>query len=271
MSNNLIGSSLAGATAINGSATIRDRVSRKNPQDLYSLNLAALGSLNVRFKGMGRSASFSVVNDANQNGVVDAGEVVRSLTTRRGKAARINLVDLPAGTYHIQVAAGKGSNPYQLRVSTPASGSEGSSPDNSGGVQKSVPSFADRVVELTNDFRRQNGLAPLMRNSKLEAASLEHSKSMALEDYFDHRGKDGSSPAERATKAGYNWRTIAENIAAGQRTPEAVVQAWINSPGHRANMLNTSIQEIGVGYFFLPNDTGVENYNAYWTQKFGRS
>ncbi|UBF24763.1 CAP domain-containing protein [Kovacikia minuta CCNUW1] len=60
-----------------------------------------------------------------------------------------------------------------------------------------------------------------------------------------------------------------ENIAAGYSTPEQVVQGWINSPGHRANLLNPSYTELGIGYYYLANDTGSVNYKSYWTQDFG--
>ena len=71
------------------------------------------------------------------------------------------------------------------------------------------------------------------------------------------------------TAAGYKWSRSAENIAAGQKTPEEVVQSWINSPGHRVNLLDPNLKEIGVGYYFLAADTGTTNYNSYWAQEFG--
>ncbi|MDJ0690009.1 MAG: CAP domain-containing protein [Xenococcaceae cyanobacterium MO_188.B32] len=68
---------------------------------------------------------------------------------------------------------------------------------------------------------------------------------------------------------GYQYSTAAENIAAGYQTPEAVVEAWMGSAGHRANILNPDLTEIGVGYEYLANDTGSVNYNSYWTTTFG--
>lgn len=129
--------------------------------------------------------------------------------------------------------------------------------------------FVQQVLDLTNEFRSQNGLPPLTLNTQLNAAALEQSQDMAQEDFFDHIGLDGSTPATRAQDQGYNFSFIGENIGAGYQTPGEVVQGWINSPGHRENLLNPNYAEIGIGYFYLENDTGFENWNHYWTQVFG--
>ncbi|CAD5989320.1 hypothetical protein PCC9214_05539 [Planktothrix tepida] len=135
----------------------------------------------------------------------------------------------------------------------------------------SLPSsdFTQQVLELTNNFRSQNGLQPLTLNTQLNSAAQEHSEDMALEDFFSHTGLDGSTPSTRAQEQGYPSSFVGENIGAGYQTPEEVVQGWIDSPGHRANLLNPDYTEIGIGYFYLANDTGVENWNYYWTQVFG--
>jgi uncharacterized protein YkwD len=86
---------------------------------------------------------------------------------------------------------------------------------------------------------------------------------MATRNYFDHATPEGKSPFDRMTAAGYVFRAAAENIAAGQRTPESVVQAWMNSAGHRANILNCSLREIGVGV------ANGGSFGIYWTQDFG--
>ncbi|CAH2574454.1 hypothetical protein PRNO82_03814 [Planktothrix rubescens] len=129
--------------------------------------------------------------------------------------------------------------------------------------------FVQQVLNLTNDFRSQNGLRPLTLNTKLNAAAQEQSQDMAQQDFFNHIGLDGSTPATRAQDQGYTFSFIGENIGAGYQTPEEVVQGWIDSPGHRENLLNPNYAEIGIGYFYLENDTGFENWNHYWTQVFG--
>uniref|UniRef100_A0ACD5GYD8 CAP domain-containing protein n=1 Tax=Desertifilum tharense IPPAS B-1220 TaxID=1781255 RepID=A0ACD5GYD8_9CYAN len=128
--------------------------------------------------------------------------------------------------------------------------------------------FINRVLELTNQERSRLGLSPLTLSPLLSQAAQTHSQNMALQDFFSHTGLDGSSPSDRARIVGYSSGT-AENIAAGYTTPEAVVTGWMNSPGHRENILNPNYRTIGVGYHFLANDTGQVNWNHYWTQMFG--
>ncbi len=141
--------------------------------------------------------------------------------------------------------------------------------------------FITRVLELTNEFRAQKGLPPLKANLELNAAAQSHSDEMADQDYFDHPGKNGSQPWDRAALVGYGHiidaakhlpdTLVAENITGGtnQLTPESAVQAWIHSPKHLANMLNPKFIDLGVGYAYLENDTGSKNLKNYWTQVFG--
>ena len=129
--------------------------------------------------------------------------------------------------------------------------------------------FIEQVVKLTNNERAKAGLPPLKLNNKLVNAAQDHSSDMAQDDFFSHTGADGSSIGDRVKGSGYQYSRTGENIAAGQPTPEAVVRGWMNSPGHRANILNPNYTEIGVGYEYLENDTGSVNYNHYWTQVFG--
>jgi uncharacterized protein YkwD len=134
-----------------------------------------------------------------------------------------------------------------------------------------ISAEALRVVELTNAERAQAGCAPLNVSTQLTEAAQGHSEDMALNDFFSHTGSDGRSPGERIEAAGYDyWTTIGENIAAGYQTPEAVMAGWMGSKkGHRENILNCAYEDIGVGYYYLADDTGEENYHTYWTQDFG--
>ncbi|MEW8625871.1 MAG: CAP domain-containing protein [Candidatus Thiodiazotropha sp.] len=99
---------------------------------------------------------------------------------------------------------------------------------------------------------------------QLETAAHNHSTSMADNDFFSHTGLDGSSPGDRITAAGYNWRAYAENIAAGYNDEEAVMTAWLESPGHCANIMNTSVTEMGAGVA----ENSSARYRIYWTQNF---
>ncbi len=98
---------------------------------------------------------------------------------------------------------------------------------------------------------------------QLETAATNHSESMAQEDYFSHTGSDGSSPGDRITATGYRWRTYGENIAAGYSDEQAVMDGWLSSPGHCANIMNSTFTEVGAGKV-----NGGGYYGIYWTQDF---
>ena len=129
----------------------------------------------------------------------------------------------------------------------------------------------NQVLKLTNNERAEAGLEPLKLNNKLASAADEHSNSMAEDDFFSHTGIDGLNIGDRVKNKGYQYQTVGENSAAGYSTASEVVKAWMNSPGHRANILNPNYTEIGIGYEFLQEDIGSVNYNHYWTQVFGNS
>ncbi|MEU4447597.1 CAP domain-containing protein [Actinosynnema sp. NPDC050801] len=119
-----------------------------------------------------------------------------------------------------------------------------------------------KVVELTNGQRAAHGCPALAADDRLAAAARAHSADMAAQNYFDHVSKDGRSFVDRVKAAGYP-APGAENIAAGQRTAEAVVKGWMDSPGHRANILNCKLKTLGVGM------ARGGSYGIYWTQNFG--
>jgi uncharacterized protein YkwD len=125
------------------------------------------------------------------------------------------------------------------------------------------------VVNLTNQFRAENSCPPLTISNELMAAARSHSQGMALGDYFDHTDPAGHDPEWRAEQAGYTGNAGWENIAAGYETASAVVEGWKDSAGHRANMLNCSLTDIGVGHIYIADDPGAINYHDYWTQTFG--
>ena len=131
--------------------------------------------------------------------------------------------------------------------------------------------FIYKVLELTNIERSKLGFSPLTLNTQLLSAAQTQSQNMGLQDFFSHTGKDGSSAGTRIQTTGYQYSTYAENIGAGYSTPEQAIEGWMNSTGHRANILNPNLKEIGIGYYFLANDTGSINYNHYWTQVFATS
>lgn len=105
-----------------------------------------------------------------------------------------------------------------------------------------------------------------MRSSvKLQAAAQAHADDMATNDYYGHQSRDGTSQSDRIRMQGYQSRMTAENIAAGQQSPEEVIDSWLRSPGHCRNILNAELTEIGIGVAVnLASDKGV-----YWVQNFG--
>jgi uncharacterized protein YkwD len=119
-----------------------------------------------------------------------------------------------------------------------------------------------KAFELTNAERAANGCPALAADDRLAAAARAHSADMAAQNYFDHVSKDGRSFVDRVKAAGYP-APGAENIAAGQRTAEAVIKGWMDSPGHRANILNCKLKTLGVGM------ARGGSYGIYWTQNFG--
>lgn len=130
--------------------------------------------------------------------------------------------------------------------------------------------FINEVLELVNEERNNVGLNPLELDSQLTDVAEDHSESMAVNDFVGHQDPtDNSGTGDRIEEVGYEWSTWGENVAAGYSTPEDVMKGWMNSSGHRANILNPDFTEIGIGYEFLENDTGSVNYNHYWTQVFG--
>jgi len=158
-----------------------------------------------------------------------------------------------------------------------------------GGTPDAVdPSFEDQLIELVNQERWTNGqLPPLKRVVELDISSEVHSANMASRNFAMHCDPDtGTWPWDRMVAAGYIWSSAAENIAWGYPDPAAVIAGWMASSGHRANILSTSLRELGNGYFYESGDTGNVRRTStssctpnifnegpffrYWTQNFGK-
>lgn len=107
--------------------------------------------------------------------------------------------------------------------------------------------------------------APVRLQPNLERAALAHAHDVSKRGFMSHTGADGSTPSQRATRANYAWRAVGENIAAGQTTPRAAVQSWLESPGHCTNLMSPRFTEMGVAYVVdLESPDGI-----YWVQVFG--
>ena len=123
--------------------------------------------------------------------------------------------------------------------------------------------YERRVLELVNEERAKQGLSPLTWHEGLANVARAHSQDMNDRRFFSHDNPDGQSPFDRIKAAGIAYTRAAENVAAGQKTPEEVMQGWMNSAGHRANILNPNLTALGVGYY-----AGDGPYTHYWTQCF---
>jgi uncharacterized protein YkwD len=127
-----------------------------------------------------------------------------------------------------------------------------------------LAAFEARVVVLTNEARAERGCPRLRVNADLRTAARRHSSDMARNRYFSHTSRDGRSPGARLAAAGFDaGRGWAENIARGYPNPGAVMAGWMDSPGHRSNILNCGLRAIGVG---VARASGGQ---LYWTQDFG--
>ena len=126
-------------------------------------------------------------------------------------------------------------------------------------LDSKVTEFEREVIRLVNAERAKHGLPALKENWELSRVARYKSQDMVDHRYFSHTSPTYGSPFQMIRAFGLSFRTAGENIAYGQRTPQAVVNAWMNSSGHRANILNASYTQIGVGYVAGGN---------YWTQMF---
>ena len=126
-------------------------------------------------------------------------------------------------------------------------------------LDSSVASYEHEVVRLVNEIRQQNGLKPLTENWELSRVARYKSQDMLDNRYFSHTSPTYGSPCQMIKAFGLSYRTAGENIAKGYASPQAVVNGWMNSSGHRANILNVSYTQIGIGYVAQGN---------YWTQMF---
>lgn len=129
------------------------------------------------------------------------------------------------------------------------------------------------ALQAINAQRAKAGCPALRPNPALQAAAMAHATAMAQQNFFDHKGRDGSTMKTRIEAAGYSWGALAENIAAGQSTAADVVASWMASPGHRANILNCALRETGLAVVYQKDDAPLKGKTYpmyyYWVQTFG--
>jgi uncharacterized protein YkwD len=138
-----------------------------------------------------------------------------------------------------------------------------------------APHVARQVLALVNEARAKprrcgkeqfKSAAPVTLNERLLGAATAHAKDMAKRGVVSHEGADGSSPGDRATRAGYAWKSVGENVAAGQLSAEEVVAGWLSSPGHCVNIMDADYTQMAVAYVV----NSKQEMGIYWAQVFGR-
>ena len=130
----------------------------------------------------------------------------------------------------------------------------------------------ESVLAGGNDARARAGCGPLRMNPKLTAAAKSHARAMAEQNFFSHASKDGSRVSNRIRRQGYSYRAAAENIAAGQKSASQVVGGWLQSAGHRRNILNCVLKETGIAVVYQADDKPIQGQSQplhyYWVQVF---
>ena len=135
------------------------------------------------------------------------------------------------------------------------------------GVRPPAPAPAleptlQRLLDLTNDARRKAGLGPVTLSTPLMSVAAHYSEVLAEQGRISHTGPDGSSIGDRISAEGYRWSFCAENLAAGYPSADEVFSIWMNSAGHRANLINANAREIGIGHAYRDGDPS--RFGHYW-------
>lgn len=198
---------------------------------------------------------------ASPSGGVPAAPSATSSTTdaaSTGGTAGLAAAPVPSATRPSEPATRSTTRP-------PATTRPGTSTGGTSGGSDQVSRYESEVLSLVNTERAKAGCGAVQNNSQLHNAARGHSADMAANNYFSHTSQDGRTFADRIRAAGYTGPAIAENIAWGQSTPQAVMTAWMNSSGHRANILNCRYNALGVGLAYSSDG------RPYWTQDFGGS
>lgn len=156
------------------------------------------------------------------------------------------------------------STPAKATTTTAATPAKTTTSAPTTSTSSNIGAYEQQVVDLVNKERAAAGLSPLKVNTALANVAEKKAADMRDNNYFSHTSPTYGSPFDMMKQFGISYTSAGENIAKGQRTPAEVMNGWMNSPGHKANILNSSYTEIGVGYVTDSNGTG------YWVQEFIR-
>ncbi|GAA1150272.1 hypothetical protein GCM10009630_55740 [Kribbella jejuensis] len=171
----------------------------------------------------------------------------------------------PTGSPRTRPTRQPSSTPTKTRTTEPTPSDTPEPPTGGGGTNAQER----QVLDYTNQIREQQGCGPLKLDSALVEAAGEHASDMVRRHYMDHTNPDGQDPGDRMAAAGYRGSTWGENIAAGYDSAQKVVAAWMQSDGHRKNILNCRFTSIGIGYD--PGRVKSDYGPGSWVQDFGRS
>ncbi len=160
---------------------------------------------------------------------------------------------------------GAGAAPGPAAVQTPSAAAGGGAGTSGDGTPVCTPTPAQEIVDAVNRIRRGAGLHPLQVDARLVEAARSHTEDMARRNRLGHDGSDGREVQHRAEALGYDWLLIAENVASGQPTVADVMGSWMNSPGHRRNILSPDTRHMGAAARASPGG------RMYWTQVFGNT
>ncbi|MDO3662970.1 CAP domain-containing protein [Bacillus sp. C28GYM-DRY-1] len=226
-------------------------------------NMVQNMSLNDVMKKLHINTNIKTLNAANE-------KEIKQLLKKHAKQSNMNIQDVQKTetAKPVQKTAEKAAAEQNTASKAPAPTQQNAASKAPAAAEKtntttsapsSVSAYEKKVVELTNAERQKQGLKPLQIDETLSKSARAKSQDMKDKNYFDHQSPTYGSPFDMMKSFGISYKTAGENIAKGQKTPEEVVKAWMNSEGHRKNILNPNFTHIGVGY--------VES-GSIWTQQF---
>lgn len=220
----------------------------------------------VTVNSNGKTAKFTIGSNIfeTQNGniTLDCAPVIINDRTFVPVRALFEFLDCNVSWDNGNVNIEKPQKPEQTEKPDTGNNEIGGGTDNGEETAPEETGLSMQVFNLVNEEREKQGLSPLKYSKELEAVAYAHSKDMAEKNFFSHTNLEGLSPFDRMSNAGLSYSYAAENIAAGQTTASAVMNSWMNSDGHRKNILNPNLTEIGIGV------ANGGSYGIYWTQLF---
>jgi uncharacterized YkwD family protein len=215
---------------------------------------AGVGAASAANKAVNNTYTSMNVSQLSSRLGIDLNTILQQIM--QGKTPVVTKPGTTAGTGN--TGNGNVTTPSKPSTGTGAGTGTGVGSGSAGTGTTATSAYANQVVTIVNQERAKAGLSPLkMSNATLTKMALDKAKDMYNNGYFDHNSPTYGSPFDMMKKYGISYRYAGENIAKGQRAPQEVMTAWMNSSGHRANILNPNFTTIGVAY-----------YNGVWVQEF---